>query len=373
MPKVTVLMAVYNGERFLREAIDSILAQSFRDFEFLIINDGSTDNTREIVQSYSDPRIRLVDNGCNLGLTRSLNRGLELAEGQFIARQDADDISEPERLSRQVAFLEAHPEVVLLGTWYKEIDAQGNVVGNRELPCDYTQICWSLLFFCPFVHSSVMFRRAVVQEPVGFYDESFVYAQDYDLWCRITRHYSVANLNQYLLKLRIQPWSMTSTYGVTIFDEDLRIRITNIGQILGWDKDKIVNFESRFNRMRSFLLGYEIDFSKEEMKQMVEDILWLQTAFSRNYRISPTDSSSHRAQVCIDISRRISAVAIDYAGNENTAVAWQLFFEACRLHWPILFQRKSLLLFLRLLIGPRLIRAIKRFTCICTQSASAKS
>src|SRR4051794_29608800 len=121
MPKVTVLLAVYNGERYLREAIDSILGQTFQDFEFLIINDGSTDSTREIILSYHDPRIRLVDNEDNIGQTRSLNRGLALAAGQFVARQDADDISEPERLASQVAFLEIHPEVVLLGTWYRKI------------------------------------------------------------------------------------------------------------------------------------------------------------------------------------------------------------------------------------------------------------
>src|SRR5215467_8249434 len=106
MPKVTVLLTVYNGERYLHEAIDSILGQTFQDFEFLIINDGSTDGTRELILSYHDRRIRLIDNEYNIGQTRSLNRGLVLAMGQFLARQDADDISEPDRLASQVAFLE---------------------------------------------------------------------------------------------------------------------------------------------------------------------------------------------------------------------------------------------------------------------------
>ncbi|HKQ33129.1 MAG TPA: glycosyltransferase family A protein, partial [Thermodesulfobacteriota bacterium] len=120
-PKVTVLMTVYNGEKFLNEAIDGILNQTFRDFEFLIINDGSTDGSREIIKSYKDPRINLVDNESNIGLTASLNRGLSLAGGEYIARQDADDISLPERLEKQISILERNPDIALLGSWYLEI------------------------------------------------------------------------------------------------------------------------------------------------------------------------------------------------------------------------------------------------------------
>ena len=115
-PRVTVLMAVYNGERFLAEAVASILDQTFRDFEFLIVNDGSTDRSREIILSFGDPRIRLVDNPENIGLTRSLNRGLELAKGGLIARQDADDISLPERLEREIGFLDGNPKAAIVGS-----------------------------------------------------------------------------------------------------------------------------------------------------------------------------------------------------------------------------------------------------------------
>src|SRR5581483_9504087 len=117
-PIVTVLMSVYNGERYLREAIESILVQTWQDFELVCINDGSTDQSREIVLSFNDPRIRLVDNEQNLGLAKSLNKGLMLARGNLIARQDADDISEPDRLLKQVAFLEQWSEIVLVGSWY---------------------------------------------------------------------------------------------------------------------------------------------------------------------------------------------------------------------------------------------------------------
>src|SRR5659263_168424 len=111
-PKVTVLMAVYNGERYLREAIESILGQSFADFEFFIVNDGCTDSSRDIILSYRDPRIRLIDNQENIGLTKSLNIGLSLASGEYVARQDADDISYPTRIEKQIEYFETYPHTV---------------------------------------------------------------------------------------------------------------------------------------------------------------------------------------------------------------------------------------------------------------------
>src|ERR1044071_4428932 len=140
-------MAVHNGEYYLHEAMESILRQSFCDFEFIIVDDASTDRTRELIFSFNDPRVRLVENREKLGQTRSLNRGLELAHGEFVARQDADDISEPERLAKQAGFLETKRELALLGTWYKKIDARGAALGLRELPCEWLEIRWALIFF----------------------------------------------------------------------------------------------------------------------------------------------------------------------------------------------------------------------------------
>jgi glycosyltransferase involved in cell wall biosynthesis len=247
-------MAVYNGEPYLHEALESILQQSFGDFEFLIINDGSTDRTREIVLSYSDPRICLLDNPGNLGLTRSLNRGLALARGEFVARQDADDISEPQRLARQVAFLQAHPEVALLGTWYTKINNEGTLIAKRKLPCDYTDLRWRLLFSCPFVHSCVMLRKAAVLEQIGFYNEDFDYSQDFELWRRIARRLPVANLNEYLGRWRENPGSMTSTYGSRT-REGVQLRIATVADLLGWDPSQVALNEMRFRRMTALLYG----------------------------------------------------------------------------------------------------------------------
>ncbi|GAB1545569.1 hypothetical protein NUACC21_82450 [Scytonema sp. NUACC21] len=359
MPKVTVLMAVYNGERYLQEAIESILNQTFLDFEFLIVNDGSIDSTREIILSYNDPRIRLVNNDNNLGLTRSLNKGLQLAKGELIARQDADDISEPERLAKQVAFLERHREVVLVGTWYKEIDAYGKLIGDRQLPCDYIQIRWGLLFYCPFVHSAVMLRKSTVLEHIGFYDESLVYAQDYELWCRIARHLVVANLDEYLLKLRINPWSMTQTYGEKTL-EGYQISVATVTHLLGWDKTKIDLNEVRFDRMTTLLFsfGSHGDLNSQNFNSVIEEILQLYTAFCQFYKIDRRDCQIHRAKLCHHISNQLIQLA-HYYFHQDRYFAWQLVVKVYRLHWPMMLEKRYARLLLKLLMGDRFGKMIK--------------
>jgi len=144
MSQVTIIMPVYNGEVYLREAIDSILDQTLTDFEFLILNDGSSDHSVDIVRSYDDPRIRLVENEANLGVVQTLNRGLDLANGTFIARMDCDDRSLRDRLARQVAFLDDHPEVGICGTWMEAIGARAGYIWRY--PTDPERIRCSLLF-----------------------------------------------------------------------------------------------------------------------------------------------------------------------------------------------------------------------------------
>ena len=194
MPKISVLMSVYNGEKYLREAIDSILSQTFKDFEFLIVNDASKDSSKEIILSYKDPRIMLIDNKHNMGLTRSLNIGMQLAKGEYIARQDADDISHPGRFKKQVEYLNKNENVGLLGCGVIEIDECGaeklrwKLVKGRDL-IDY------------IAHGSAMFRTTCIKK-VGNYREEFMVAQDKDLWCRIMNEFDPGYLDEYLYKLR---------------------------------------------------------------------------------------------------------------------------------------------------------------------------
>lgn len=211
-PQVSVLMPVYNGERYLRAAMDSVLNQTFTDFEFIIIDDGSTDDTRDILAEYAarDARIRLAHNETNLGITASLNKGLRLARGGFVARQDADDLSLPERLARQVALLRAHPEAVLVSCDFTVIDAEDRPVFQTRRAADPDVIAWFLLFYNRLGgHSQVVFRREAVLRLQG-YSPAFRHNEDYDLWVRLSQIGQVVVVPDVLLQWRQHDGSISN-------------------------------------------------------------------------------------------------------------------------------------------------------------------
>lgn len=198
--KISVLMPVYNGERYLREAIESILSQSLTDFEFLIINDGSTDNSIDIINSYSDHRIRLVQNETNLGLIATLNKGINLAQGEYIARMDCDDISLSERLEKQYRFMECHPDIGICGTWLRSIGDNSGLV--CRFPTDPEQFRAELLFDSIIGHPSVMLRKSIIEQFNLYYDPTYCHAEDYDLWSRAVMHCKICSIPEMLVLYR---------------------------------------------------------------------------------------------------------------------------------------------------------------------------
>ena len=200
-PKVSVLLPVWNAERYLAGAIESVLAQSFADFELLIVDDGSTDGSTALIRRYRDRRIRRIENEKNLGVTRSLNLGLELAHGRYVARMDADDLCAPERLERQVAFLDAHPEVALVASRARWVDALGAEIGIIDTPADGETLRRRLRRGNWIVHGTVMMRAEAVRA-LGGYDESMERAQDYDLWLRLSERHPIAALPDLLYTWR---------------------------------------------------------------------------------------------------------------------------------------------------------------------------
>jgi glycosyltransferase involved in cell wall biosynthesis len=200
-PKVSVIMSVYNGERHLPDAMESMLGQTFDKFEFIIINDGSTDKTVDVLTSYDDHRIQIVNNGENLGLTKCLNIGLKMAKCEYIARMDADDVSLPERLERQLNFLERNADVGLVGSYAQFIDENGNRFYVWKMPTEDTRIRQQLRKSNSFCHGSTMYRRECIND-VGSYREKFKYAQDRDLWFRISERYNLANIDILLYRMR---------------------------------------------------------------------------------------------------------------------------------------------------------------------------
>lgn len=202
-PEVSVLMAVYNGEKYLQEAIESILHQTLTDFEFVIVCDPSTDNSLAIIQSYKDPRIVLVNNEDKLGLAQSLNQGLKIARGKYVVRMDADDISLQQRLERQASFMEEHKKVGVCGSWLEIIGFDGGWI--RELPVEPEVLKCQLLFGCLLAHPTVIMRRELLIKYNLFYNPAFDYAEDYDLWIRCARHFCLANQNEVLYLYRHHP------------------------------------------------------------------------------------------------------------------------------------------------------------------------
>ena len=200
-PKITVLMPVNNCAQYIEEAVESVLNQTFKDFEFLIIDDASTDNTVSIIKRYSDSRIILIQKSKNTGLTSNLNYGISIARGKFIARMDGDDISLPERFEKQINYLENHPEVVVCGTDYKIIgtDVIKNVPNNHE------DIKVKLLYGSCICHPTVMIQNSILYENNITYNIKLEIAQDYNLWVKLLQYGRLHNLSDVLLDYRIHP------------------------------------------------------------------------------------------------------------------------------------------------------------------------
>jgi len=200
---ITVLMAVYNGERYLSRSIESVLSQSCTNFEFLIIDDGSTDRSFEIIGhfAFQDERIRWVKQK-NMGLTKSLNKGLLLAGGDYVARQDAGDMSKKDRLSTQKRFLDENPDVVLVGSSIDLIDEAGHVINTKHLPKESADIKSILRKKNCFSHGSMMFRKKEIKD-IGGYREELKYSQDYDLVLRLSEKHKLSNLDDVLYQYRM--------------------------------------------------------------------------------------------------------------------------------------------------------------------------
>jgi hypothetical protein len=325
-PAVTVLMGVYNGEEFVREAIESILAQSHRDFELLVIDDGSTDATPAILASYDDRRFRVLRNEENIGLTRTLNRGLGEARADLIARQDADDISFPERLARQVAFLESHPDVVLLGTQFVSHAAWRRRLTNLWMRCETSLgIRWQILFENPFVHSSVMFRRGVIAEQYGGYDESFRTSQDFELWSRVVLEHRACNLPEALVALRHRAVALSGNYGAEALRKVAAVIVASRRAILGTDLAGEASVEVLIRAFNPRLLP-----PVESLRPVAELI---ERSYERFVELWP---ESRNVGEIRRLAASLMARAATICARESPLAMSRWYMEAARYHLPTL-------------------------------------
>lgn len=228
-PKVTVLMAAYNGEKSIRKTIESVLGQTFQDFEFLIIDDCSTDKMSEIIQAYRDPRLVISANTTNLGQINSLNRGLEKAKGIYIARTDSGDISLPARLERQVAYLETHPQVVVVGTGAVRYDSQGRTIDVLRMPGSPELMRRMAVITSPIIHVSVLMQKSIILQ-YGGYQPAYHISADYELWSRLLQdNLPLANLPEILVGYEVSPTSLGNvTKGGILIAEASKIIQSNM-------------------------------------------------------------------------------------------------------------------------------------------------
>jgi len=267
-PSISVVLPVYNVEWFIAEAINSILQQSFHDFELIIINDGSTDRTNEIIYSFIDPRIIISENLKNLGLIYSLNKGIELAKGKFIARIDADDISRPDRFEKQLAFLEQNPDCVAVGSSYLPIDDKAvPVMAPITRPRYPITAEWFMVIGCPIAHPSVMYRTDIARQ-IGGYDPQFIHTEDYEFWTRMIEHGDICSLPEALLLYRVGDQNRISEkYSRLQYETTLKIRqhffLTHFGQYMSAEVSEVIqtngtkgNDADRFKACQMILMAY---------------------------------------------------------------------------------------------------------------------
>jgi glycosyltransferase involved in cell wall biosynthesis len=236
-PTISVLMPVYNCEDYVKAAVDSIINQTYSNFEFLIIDDASNDKTVSIIKSIKDPRIRLFEKPKNTGYTESLNYGLSIAKGRYIARMDADDMSFPERLSKQLAYMESNPKAIVCGSFYE-------VIGNKEIkgfPVLHKDLKVNLLSSTCFAHPSVMIRKSVLDAHNIQYDSSKEPAEDYALWVSLMPYGEYHNLDDVLLKYRVHEHQVSNKRRKVQLESKLSTRIKVLEYLDVKFKDSSIN------------------------------------------------------------------------------------------------------------------------------------
>jgi len=298
LPAITVLMPVYNGATYLNEAIDSILNQTFNNFEFIIIDDASTDDSLGIIKSYDSSRIRLVENKNNVGQSVTLNKGISLARGKYIARMDQDDISMPERLKKKFEFMENNSDIDICGSW---VELMGKYDGIVELETDSERIKINLLTNQNFSHPTVMIRKSTLVDYDLNYNPTFAIGNDWDLWVRMFEYCSFANLPEPLLKFRMHDKQYSKTMweqnnaetnrvltdllkkiGIQPDGSDLNIHKT---VIMGWGTDSlfIVEVFKYLMRLRTSNLRKNI-FDPVILNEFLK-IKWRRFMLNKKYKL----------------------------------------------------------------------------------------
>lgn len=302
-PLISVIMPVYNGEEYLREAIESILNQTYINYEFIILNDGSTDKTEEIILSYVDSRILYIKNETNLQIVKTLNKGIALAKGKYIARMDADDISLPKRFERQVAFMEEHPGIDVCGTWFKTFGKKKYI---QKLPICHNEIKACLLFYTPIAHPTVMMKKTIFDN--NQYSDVFSKAEDYALWLHLIDDFKFENLSEVLLDYRLHSSQTCSKSAYS--QKNSTIKALSV---------LLKKFDRTFFEK---YISLHIQHSRNEYIELEKIEKWLQDLIAVNIEVQYFDDQSLKN--CVFEIWKSKA----FVQPQNNLSIWMLFYQS---------------------------------------------
>ena len=327
-PAVSVVIPAYNAEQFVAETLDSVLSQTFTDFELIVVDDGSSDGTRRVLDEYArrDPRMRVHAMPANAGAIAARNTGVSLSTGEFLAAMDADDVCLPHRLERQVEFLRANPEVGVVGAYVRLIDDKGTPGAVKTYPSNAALMAWSLLFYNCFAHPAVMMRRSVIEAANGYAAECKGGTEDFELFQRLSHMVRLSTIEEVLLHYRRWGGSMTGTLWTRQEEDATRIVREGINRTLGLEVATPLAAA-----LRGLPAG-RYPQSAEELNDVGRLIVTLFEAFSRQ----PWISAQGRKLVAKDAAVKLWLLAV-LALRKEPRVAFELSRSATRLRpWSVI-------------------------------------
>jgi glycosyltransferase involved in cell wall biosynthesis len=302
-------MPVYNAEHYLNESIDSILNQSYTDYEFVIVNDGSTDRSAEVIKAYTDPRIRFIENQQNMGLIASLNIGLETCTGEYIVRMDQDDFSLPHRIEKQVRFMDENPEYGLIGCWFEDFgeNIESKVVRYSS---DDTHIRIRHLYQTHIAHPTAVLRKSVIDKFNLRFDASFVHGEDYAFWVQMSAYCKLSNYPEMLVRKRDHPRNITNQFASTMQATCAKVKQKQFHQMgLDLNTDE-VNLYTRF-------ADSEWSFDSDEMKTLSHLLERIQSANEKSSFIPKNAYSQYLSSKFFHLCYNIKSI-----GKQG----WEMFF-----------------------------------------------
>ena len=336
MPEITVLMPVHNGGQYLKQALDSLFNQTFKDFELLVVDDASTDDSKNIVVSYKDVRLRMIENVSNIGIAQSLNRGVADAKGRYIVRMDADDVCFPQRLQRLLDFMRLHPEVAVAGSWAK---LTGKYSEIERRPIGSGCVKASLCLYNPLIHPSVIIRKDVLTNYGIKYDRHFSRSEDYDLWSRLSEVAAIDNIAEVLLNYRVHGNSITAAasnvmedqsmdimrrelhkIGITPSKEELRFHRNVCHGDRLWTREEVIRAEEWFGKL--IAADTRMCFHKTDAMRQAVAFVWFRlcrnsanlgpwvwkkfrtSALSRAYKVSASEMSRLIVGIVVNMIRK---------------------------------------------------------------------